>query len=494
MPNLRSKDIKDIELYKTGFPHIEILRPCTIHDGIKKLDSSDFDELLNYHSQAAKDNRFSKFVPASGAATRMFAKLNKVMLENLASNSENLPELKQSDLVEYIALTEFLKHIEKFAFFEELSAEVRKNNYSIDELIENDITKLLKLILLQDGLNLSNLPKALIKFHRYPDGSRSAFEEHFAEASEYMSRLRLHFTITPGTEADFRAEYERFKDKYARDIEPEIGFSYQKEETDSIVVDHYNKPVVQDGKFIYHPAGHGALLENLNDLDADLIYIKNIDNVIPQDKRNLHDFYKKVLAGFLVKIQNECYRHISDLDEVVCTEKAERFFHYEIGGKLPEGFYRNDTPTRKAILKKYLNRPLRVCGMVKNSGLPGGGPFWIKDKAGNESVQIIEGAQIDKRNEKQVKIFNSATHFNPVDIVCGVRDFKGTKFNLLDFRNDEAGSITVKHKNGNEVKILELPGLWNGSMANWNTIFIEVPAETFNPVKEINDLISDSRI
>jgi len=344
------------------------------------------------------------------------------------------------------------------------------------------------------------LPKGLLKFHKYKTKSRTAIEEHWVEGASYAKHpsgtVKVHFTISPDHEQEFIKLLNNSIKEYESSlgVKLEINYSFQKPSTDVLAVDLLNEPFRDhDGSMVFRPGGHGALLENLNDCNSDLIFIKNIDNVVPDRIKSETIFYKKALAGVILSYRDRIFEYLrkleSDSSEILINEVVnfiQEELHY-FGLKEAHSDY-------KAYLISILNRPIRACGMVKNEGEPGGGPFWVKDKRGNISLQIVESSQVDMENPEQKLCFAHATHFNPVDIVCMVRNYKGEKFRLPDFRDPDTGFITIKSRDGKSLKAQELPGLWNGSMAYWNTFFVEVPLITFNPVKTVNDLLRSNHV
>jgi len=349
-------------------------------------------------------------------------------------------------------------------------------------------------------LNYGNYPKGLLPFHEYKNQIIStAFEEHLFESALYSSTgtsTKLHFTISEKHKNKFKEEFNRIEEKVEKKTgaEFDISFSYQKQSTDTIAVTPKDKPFRnKDGSLLFRPSGHGALIENLNDLEADIIFIKNIDNVVVYKYKNDVAKYKKMLAGILLKTQKQAFEYLDLLDknnvnsdEIITIAE---FLSNKMNVRISHEFEKYAEKYQIEYLKDKLNKPIRVCGMVKNEGEPGGGPFWVKDESANVSLQIVETAQIDTKNKQQKSIFKESTHFNPVDIVCSTKDYQGNKFDLTKYVDSRAAFITKKTKSGKELKALELPGLWNGSMANWNTIFVEVPLITFNPVKTVNDLL-----
>jgi hypothetical protein len=401
-------------------------------------------------------------------------------------------------------LSLFQVGLEKFPFYKEVISELKNNNIDFDELSSGEKAfEFVSAMLLESHLNFGNSPKGLLPFHEYKNNHIStAFEEHLYEAALYVSdsnEAKLHFTISEKYKDRFDEEFKKIEEYVEKrtGISFDISFSYQHESTDTIAVDLNDEPFREDdGSLLFRPSGHGALLKNLDTLDADIIFIKNIDNVVVKQYKDEVAKYKKVLAGILLDVQEKAYNYLRDLDineisEDHLTTIAE-FLTRQLNVKISNEFEKYSEKYKIEYLRGKLNRPIRVCGMVKNEGEPGGGPFWVKDQNSNVSLQIVESAQINQKNKEQKSILKNATHFNPVDLVCGIRNYKGEKFNLDDFVDYKAAFITMKTKVGKDLKALELPGLWNGSMAFWNTIFVEVPIITFNPVKTVNDLLKDT--
>lgn len=465
---------QQIENFKTGFPYMTANRAATINDGIMRLDGSELRiHAALFDSQAPK-LKLLKFVPASGAASRMFKDLFAAKDEGKFSRDTE----------------QFFERLADFAFYESLVKVVENNN---------DKQEILEKLLTESGLDYGNLPKGLLEFHKYGETTRTAVEEHLVEGALYANkngRVRLHFTVSPEHKKKFRAllksivpNYEaRFSVKYS------IGFSEQKPATDTIAVDMENQPFrLDNGSILFRPAGHGALLENLNEQDGDIIFIKNIDNVVPDHLKGETVIYKKALAGILINTKKQVTSYLKRLNKEDVTaymvQKVARFLKNDLCIEPPAGFRNWDFEEKLTYCKQKLNRPIRVCGMVKNVGEPGGGPFWAKNEDGSVSLHIVESAQFDMKNKKQQAIFENATHFNPVDLIVSTNDFQKKPFDLLQFRDPKTGFVTGKSMNGKELQAQELPGLWNGSMANWNTLFVEVPLITFNPVKTVNDLL-----
>ncbi|NSW45277.1 MAG: DUF4301 family protein [Bacteroidales bacterium] len=466
---------KQLHYFRQGFPFICLAKPATLGDGIFVLNAENEINFINLYNEYTHQHKILKFVPASGAASRMF--------KDLYAYIENEKTLGQLPSVQQV-----IEHIEKFAFYNVLKKLLSEAGFEIKKV---DAKKLVEFILTHKGLNYGMLPKALILFHRYSDGDRTSLEEHLVEGALYAysnKKVYLHFTVSPEHRTAFEARISQTIEKYEKEYQTtfEIAYSIQSPATDTIAVDMENNPFRdKNGKLVFRPGGHGALIHNLNKLDADLIFIKNIDNVVPDRLKDETIRYKKLLAGFLIFLQDKLYTYQQWFDENKITPERiaaikdfyKTYFHVDINAFTLEQ------------IKAMLFRPLRVCGMVKNEGEPGGGPFWVKDKTGAISLQIVESSQVDFNNAEQTQIFKQATHFNPVDLVCSIKNYKGEKYNLLNFIDHETGFISQKSKDGKPLKALELPGLWNGAMAFWNTIFVEVPMITFNPVKTINDLL-----
>lgn len=464
---------KQLFFFKNGFPFVNLSKPVVPDDGIIRLNADEEKKYIEQFESYSKQHKLLKFVPASGAATRMFKDLYSFVEGN--DNIEKYPSVKQ-----------VVENINKFAFYDELKSVLNKNRIDINNAEPKTI---IEYILFEKGLNYGSLPKALLLFHKYSEGSRTSMEEHLVEgalySTSYNNEAFLHFTVSPehqnGFETLLNQKMHLYKNKYQ--IHYNVSFSNQLSSTDTIAVDLNNEPFRdKNGKLVFRPAGHGALINNLNQIDADLIFIKNIDNVVPDKLKESTVIYKKAIAGLLVFLQQKIF----EFQEAIDHKKLDIIPQIRDFYKLY--FHLNISPKEEEI-KKILFRPIRVCGMVKNEGEPGGGPFWIRDDKNNESLQIVESSQINMNNAKQVDIFKSATHFNPVDLVCSIKNYKGEKYNLLDFVDTNTGFISQKSKDGKPLKAMELPGLWNGAMAHWNTIFVEVPIITFNPVKTINDLL-----
>ncbi len=476
--------------FEKGFPYLRLYATASAGNGILTPDADEQKKYLDaWETYTRTDKTVVKFVPASGAASRMF----KDLFEYIGADSE----MPQTDFEQT-----FFEKIDRFAFYEDLNAACKgATGMDIPALMAARKHKVIVAALLgADGLNYGTLPKGLLKFHRYEENSRTPMEEHLVEGALYAvnsnGKVHVHFTVSPEHRALFEALANEKRTAYARryGVDYDLTFSEQKPSTDTLAVDMDNKPFRDGGKLLFRPGGHGALIENLNDLDADIIFIKNIDNVVPDKLKGDTVLYKKLIAGMLVTLQQKAFVYLRLLDGGKYTHEQLlemlQFVQKGLCCKHPEAKNLEDTELAM-FLRKKLNRPMRVCGMVKNVGEPGGGPFWAYNADGTISLQILESSQIDMSDPEKKKMFEQGTHFNPVDLVCAVRNYKGGRFDLTKFVDKTTGFISHKSKNGKDLKALELPGLWNGAMSDWNTVFVEVPLTTFNPVKTVNDLLRE---
>ena len=494
---INSDDAKiQVDNFRKGFPFLRITAPATVGNGIIRLDCDEVDDLIDIYK--GFDGSRVKFVPASGAATRMFKHLFEFIQDFPTKGEEALKDKS------FNSTFHFFQNIKKQPFYTKLYDELWSTGYKMDELMERKYyLPIAEALLARDGLNYGNLPKGLILFHQYKEFSRTALEEHLVEGAQYCrdkhGNLRLHLTVSLEHWGGFEKLIDRVKEYYEThyDIRLDVSFSEQKPSTDTIAVELDNTPFRNpDGTLLFRPGGHGALLENLNDIDTELIFIKNIDNVVPDRIKPQTVRYKKALAGLLLSYRNLIFDYILKLksDEGDDEDLLNGILDFTISELciIPsKDLNTQDRAALKRYLLKVLNRPIRVCGMVKNQGEPGGGPFWALNSDGTTSLQIVENSQIDLNDSAIKKIFSESTHFNPVDLVCYVKDSEGKKFDLLKFRDPETGFISIKSKDGRDLKAQELPGLWNGGMSDWNTIFVEVPLITFNPVKTVNDLLRE---
>lgn len=479
-----------LEEFKTGFPFLKLEAAASVGKGIiapTEADVKQYEEAWEQYK--AQGHSIVKFVPASGAASRMF--------KDMFAFADADYDVPTTDFEK-----KYFDNIEKFAFYDALDDACRKNlGAGVKELISNGRYKdVARNMLNADGLNYGQLPKGMLLFHKYSEGPRTPMEEHLVEGALYAAsdgKAAVHFTVSHDHLPMFKQRVAEKLDFYASKygISYDITFSEQKPSTDTVAANPDNTPFRNsDGSLLFRPGGHGALIENLNEISADVIFIKNIDNVVPDRLKADTVSYKQVIAGILVTLQKKAFDYLETLEAGAYNhEKLEEIIR----------FVQHDLCCRKAdikeledadlviYLKKKLNRPMRVCGVVKNVGEPGGGPFLTYNQDGTVSLQILESSQIDKNNAEYMEMFTKGTHFNPVDLVCAVKDYKGNAFNLPDFVDRTTGFISSKSKNGKELKALELPGLWNGAMSDWNTVFVEVPLSTFNPVKTVNDLLRD---
>ena len=477
-----------LESFKQGFPFLSLVGPATPARGIQVWEETQVQHYQSYFQRKAAELDVVKFVPASGAASRMF--------KDLFSFLETDGDLEKNGFTQ-----KFIESLQQFAFYQDLEVVLQQEGESIASLLEKkEYKKLVAALLTETGLNYGNLPKGLLKFHAYTDANRCPAEEHLIEGIQYgvgkNKQVQIHFTVSPEHEEGFVKEISQHLPRLQEQagLAFTLGYSHQKKSTDTIAVDEANEPFLEeDGSLLFRPAGHGALLENLNEVAADLIFIKNIDNVVPDRLKPVTKSYKMALAGLLLEVQARVFEALKALEEVSSQSvgKAQEVYVSDLGGIIPQTLQGASLTEQAAFFQAKLNRPIRVCGMVKNTGEPGGGPFWIQEKDGTQSLQILETAQIDLNNSESKQHFQASTHFNPVDLVCGTRDYSGQAFDLLQFRDMNTGFITEKSKSGKVLKALELPGLWNGAMAHWNTLFVEVPLITFNPVKTINDLLRE---
>lgn len=451
---------RQIDNFVNGFPFLNVVRAASAGDGVRVLGGEEIARATARYDVESATLRVVKFVPASGAATRMFKELFEFVNEGRRGKG----------------IDTLLANIKKFAFWPELEHFVNEN--SADEEVVSAIVK--------HGLAYGSKPKGLVTFHAYADGNRKAVEEHMVEGAAYArsgDEVYIHFTVSEehmGGFWDVLGSTQPFYEEQFG-VKYNVSFSVQKPATDTIAVNPDNTPFrTDDGRLLFRPAGHGALIENLNDIDADVIFVKNIDNVTTDARRDDTIKYKKALAGVLLELQEQIFAYLKAIEQgSVDVESVARFVEEKLFVKLPADWDVN-------TLRRLLDRPIRVCGVVLNQGEPGGGPFWVAAADGTESLQIAESSQIAPEN---MHLMSSATHFNPVDLVCGVKRYDGSKFDLTQYTDPSTGFISSKSSGGRELRAQELPGLWNGAMANWNTILVEVPITTFSPVKVVLDLL-----
>ena len=491
-----NKILKQLEIFKNGILKSNLISPATINNGILSLSEAEFEERAKFFDLQKEKLKLKKFVPASGAASRMFkflsAFLNDFDIKKETINAY-INRKKDSDL------SIFIVAMDKFPFFKSVDQKL-KEVYPDFETLDRDYKNyyFVKILLDPDYFDFANKPKAVLPFHQYKTHIANPIEEHLNECVHYASSNQvsnLHFTVSEIHQNLFENEVEVLKEKVEADsgVEIAISYSYQNKSTDSICVDAKNIPIRdKNNNLVFRPGGHGALIENLKELDSDVIFIKNIDNVI-QNYIDTIALYKKALAGVLIKVQQKVFGYLNAIEQKEIKEEnieeMVAFLMQKLNIELSSDFNKFTFENKVNKIKELLDRPIRVCGMVKNEGEPGGGPFWVRNDKGAVSLQIVETSQVDLANKKQTEILAEATHFNPVDLVCGIKNYKNEKFDLLQFVDQKAGFIVEKSVDGKIVKSYELPGLWNGAMANWLTIFVAVPLITFNPVKTVNDLL-----
>lgn len=480
---------RQLGIFRRGVSPSRLLKPCTLGDGIVAIAAEERPLLMDVCEEARRDGRLMKFVPASGAASRMFRDWHAALA---AGEFADRAEEKS-----------FRCSLASYAFYPDLAEIFAGSGRSLAQMVENHrYAEILGCILTEKGLNYGNLPKAVIKFHHYPDCARSAIEEHLVEAALYVrdeNRIaRIHFTVSGDHQKIVQERLlEVMRDYGARfDTVFDFDISIQDPATNTIAVEPDGRPFRdRNGALLFRPSGHGALLANLDSLDADIVFVKNIDNVVADCHKDETVLWKKLLAGYLVTLQRELFNNLFILEDPGPAGREisgiVEFCRTRLNIFLPSFFGSLPEAEKRHFLFDKLNRPLRVCGMVKNEGEPGGGPFWVESRGEScvSSPQIVEESQIDKDDRGQMAVWSSSTHFNPVDLVCGLRDYRGRKFRLADFVDQETSIIAGKSEKGRDILALERPGLWNGSMAFWNTIFIEVPATTFAPVKTVKDLL-----
>lgn len=486
-----------ISRLKDGMTHSQLIGAATIGRGIERYDTSETKKLVQLYEAKKEDLSILKFVPASGAASRMFKFLFQ-FLQKYNSAKESIESFVGKEANAQVET--FISNLKQFPFYDEVLAKARESHSDFDNLSRGErCAYFVKMMLDDEALNYSFFPKGLLPFHQYNGQPVTAFQEHLFESTLYASsenKANLHFTVSEKHQDYFDKTLERIQSKLEAEtgVSFDVSFSFQKEATETVALTAKDEVYRnEDGSILFRPAGHGALLENLNDLDHDIIFIKNIDNIVVAEKNIEVSNYKKLLAGVLLEAQEKVFEYMKKLEEGTVEDPDFNlmvlFLRYRLNVPVNTDFDSFSTEEKRTYLIDRFNRPMRVCGMVKNQGEPGGGPFWVKDENDEVSLQIVEFAQIDFSKTVQQGIVYKATHFNPTDLVCGIKDYKGNKFNLKEFVDHEAAFITSKTHNGVDIKALELPGLWNGSMAYWNSIFVEVPLETFNPVKTVNDLL-----
>lgn len=495
---LKPEDVeKQIAIFKRGNVVVNIREAATLKNGISSFEEEEKEKLIRYYETRKDYLDLLKFVPASGAATRMFKAFYQFLegFDPKQESVEDYVERKNNPKLEM-----FFGRMKNLPFYDKILKKARENEQDFDQLSEDKQQLLLvKAMLTPEGLDLGDYPKGLVPFHKYEDHLATAFEEHLVESVDYLvsgGAVKVHFTVAEEHRKKFEEEFESIRKRLEADYKLifRVSYSYQDPKTDTIAVDMENEPFRdEDDELFFRPGGHGALIGNLNDRQEDVVFLKNIDNVVVPKYREILARNKKMLGGKLLELQEKTFRYLEDLEKENLEEEdldtIINFAQRELNTGLSIEFDELKRSEKIQVLRKKLNRPIRVCGMVQNEGEPGGGPFWVTHDNGDISLQIVESSQIDHDNYQQSKIAQEATHFNPVDIVCGLKDYKGEKFDLHQYVDPDTSFIANKTKDGKDLKALELPGLWNGGMADWITIFVEVPVETFNPVKTVADLL-----
>ena len=487
---------KQLDHYKFPPGFVNLKSSATLGNGIMKLSDLEINGLIEYYDERKASLSIVKFTPASGAASRMFKMLHEFLSEYNPQKESINSYINKNKITELFL---FFVTIEKLPFHDEAVIQMRKIKPDYD-LLNLDQKRLLfvKTILEESSLNYSNIPKGLLPFHKYKKHISTAFEEHLFEAAKYAcvdGKAVLHFTISKAHLKQFEIRLAAIQESVESKTNTtfDITFSNQESTTDVLAVDLKNQPFRLNNKLLFRPSGHGALIKNLNQIDADIVFVKNIDNVVVNKYLEEIARYKKALAGLLLNTQKQAFAYAKALEskDISKNEIAEiaDFLTKKLNIVINSQFGKYANKHKIEYLKSKINRPIRVCGMVKNESEPGGGPFWVKHDNGEVSLQIVEASQVDVNLKKQKAILTNATHFNPVDIICGVKNHKGEAYDLEEFIDTNTYFVTTKTKHGRKLKTLERPGLWNGSMADWSTIFVEVPIITFNPVKRVNDLL-----
>ncbi|MEE8124951.1 MAG: DUF4301 family protein [Nitrospirales bacterium] len=482
-----------LQRLRQGIPPIKIIRPCRLNDGIIQLHPNQFSYYQQQFEKVRQAERFSKFIPASGAATRMFKDLLQFLQERSSPGSgsiqgQGLP----------LAIEQMWKHLQDFPFISDLETHFQRKGQDFLQLCQSqDMITLLQTLLLTPGLGYADLPKALLPFHRYPNGPRTSLEEHVHEAFRYLAdspgTVKIHLTVSPQYEDIAKAKLQQIQNTSGKsEVRFDLTISIQKPSTDTVALDSGNQPFRTDeGRLLFRPGGHGALLDNLNDIQGDIVFISNIDNVTPDYLKDPIVDGRTRLGGYLLAVQEQVFHHLQELSNApekdTIIQETGNFVQQDLQHQLSPSYWSLSPSERWTFLKQLLHRPIRVCGVVPNTGDPGGGPFWVEHADGTCSRQIVEQSQIAPQSESQQHLFASGTHFNPVDMVCAIRDYQGKPFNLFEFMDPETGFMALKSYQGRPLKALEWPGLWNGGMAHWLTLFVEIPRSTFNPVKTFLD-------
>jgi hypothetical protein len=492
--------LAQLQRIKEGPQPQKLSRTCIPGDGIHVFSQSQLNELSREFEEQIADGRAMKFVTASGAATRMF-RIQSSFLENGPTDRTGLCDAVDAGDSDAREVLRFIESLRLFPFWEQLERKMSSRGTSLEESLETgEYSGLLQDLLGKEGLKFSTLPKGLIPFHSYPEGPRTAVEEHLIEGLGYLKdrsgKVRVHFTVSPHHSSLVESHIERARKRFegALQAQFEVGLSTQDPSTDTLVLDEQGQPLRDnEGSLVFRPGGHGALLESLDALGGDIVFIKTIDNVLPERFSRTICTYKASLGGILFRLQKQIFGFLGKLStgdfNPKLTGSIEEFLKTMFFMELP----RESSDTEKAnACRTLLNRPLRVCGVIKHQGEPGGKPCWVSDPEGGARLQLVESAEVDLDQPDQRLIWEACQYFNPVDIVCGLKDFRGRHFRLSQYRDPAAAIVTTKCQDGRLLRVLEHPGLWNGSMAFWNTVFVEVPRVTCHPVKTVMDLLADA--
>ncbi len=487
---------RQYKLLKDGVPFIKLKRAAVTGDGIVAPTETEAVNYIEKYENLKDSRKIVKFVPASGGATRMFRFLLTLLneFENLTEEDLIIKGSSDNNCRMGIDFFQGLKD-DKFAFRQELEEALEKNGNNLKAMLDNgEYHKILKTFLESEGLNYAGLPKAVLQFHKYGEDSRTPLEEHFVEGIGYAmsgNNLNIHLTVSEEYSDLVSELIDKLTDRYRENgVEVKTDISYQLKSSDTMALGEDGQPFRKgDGKLLFRPGGHGALIENLNSIAADIVFIKNIDNVVPENHLDISIRYKKLLGGILLSIKDRIDEVLEGIEQnhTGIVEKGILLCR-ELFNKEPDPGIHSDDELMEAMIRLF-NKPVRVCGVVKNTGEPGGGPFWVEEDNGGLSLQIVETAQVNSSDSSQMDIIKRATHFNPVDIVCSTLNYRGEKFDLKEYIDYSKSFITEKSVGGKGLKALEHPGLWNGAMAGWITVMVEVPVETFNPVKTVNDLL-----
>ncbi len=494
----KQKVMQQVEILQRGNLFVNITAPATAGKGIQVFHSQQIQQMLAGYEEVIKGKKLLKFIPASGAATRMFKDLFLFMDKYKSGIYYDDPSLKEGLLL--------MNRLPQTAFYPVLKAVMAKHSLDLDDcLVRKDYIPVLKYILFEEGLNYAALPKGLLLFHSYGEEQRTAFEEHLVEGSAYAKNsdntVKLHFTVSPEHHSLFQSLLNQVREKYEQryGVSYQVDFSYQSPASNTVALDQNNELFRnEDGSLEFRPGGHGSLLDNLSQLDADVVFIKNIDNVTLDDLKADTVLYKKLLCAILLKLQRQCFEFLRIFESCAVSEKdlhlMELYIKDNLNIFLPVPYRSFSTLEKQRYLYTLLNRPMRVCGMVKRENEPGGGPFWIQNEKGELSLQIVETSEIDSNNPDQWKHVDNSEFFNPVDLICSLKNYKGEKFDLPAYADTKRYFIAEKSKNGKILKALEHPGLWNGAMSDWISVFVAVPLSTFTPVKTINDLLRKEHV